>query len=204
MTQDDCRARPPAYSAVRRPSGSCYRAAVTRLDSFIRRLQAQRVCLDWACARIAGVPGVVLELGLGNGRTYDHLRDRLGDRRDIHAFDRRLAAHPACRPPANRLILGELRETLPIFAGGKVALAHADLGSGDTAATAGLAAWLGPSLVPFLAPNAIVLCDQPLRHPSLKAVAVAGIHDGRYFAYQMTKQKPPKKKGASRRPSILG
>lgn len=175
---------------------------MTRLDSFIRRLQAQRVCLDWACARIADVPGVVLELGLGNGRTYSHLRDRLGDRRDIHAFDLRLAAHPSCRPPANRLILGELRETLPVFAGGKVALAHADLGSGDTAATAGLAAWLGPSLVPFLAPNAIVLCDQPLRHPSLKAVAIAGIRDGRYFAYKMIKQKPPKKRGASRRPSI--
>ncbi|MGH6887075.1 MAG: class I SAM-dependent methyltransferase, partial [Geminicoccales bacterium] len=48
---------------------------MSRLDSFIRRLEAQRACLDLAAARIADLPGPVLELGLGNGRTYDHLRE---------------------------------------------------------------------------------------------------------------------------------
>jgi hypothetical protein len=52
----------------------------SRLDSFIRRLEAQRACLDWAAQEIAAVPGEVVELGLGNGRTYDHLRTRLGGR----------------------------------------------------------------------------------------------------------------------------
>jgi len=47
---------------------------VSRLDSFIRRLEAQRACLDHAAGLIGGLDGVVLELGLGNGRTYDHLR----------------------------------------------------------------------------------------------------------------------------------
>ncbi|MFN9941622.1 MAG: class I SAM-dependent methyltransferase, partial [bacterium] len=67
---------------------------MSRLESFIRRLEAQRRCLDWAAQAIAGYPGAVLELGLGNGRTYDHLRDRLGPARAIYAFDRQLAAHP--------------------------------------------------------------------------------------------------------------
>ena len=48
---------------------------MSRLDSFIRRLEAQRACLDRAAALIAGIDGAVLELGLGNGRTYDHLRE---------------------------------------------------------------------------------------------------------------------------------
>ena len=53
---------------------------MTRLDAAIRRLQAQRMCLDAAVAQIAGKPGIVLELGLGNGRSYDHLRTALPDR----------------------------------------------------------------------------------------------------------------------------
>lgn len=46
---------------------------MTRLDSAIRRLQAQRSCLDWAAAAVAARPGLVFEMGLGNGRTFDHL-----------------------------------------------------------------------------------------------------------------------------------
>lgn len=50
---------------------------MSRLDSFIRRLQAQRDVLDWAADGVEDRAGLVLELGLGNGRTYDHLRERL-------------------------------------------------------------------------------------------------------------------------------
>ena len=52
---------------------------MSRLDSFIRRLQAQRACLSEAAAQIRGVDGFVLELGLGNGRTFDHLREICAD-----------------------------------------------------------------------------------------------------------------------------
>lgn len=158
---------------------------MSRLDSFIRRLEAQRACLDWACTAIAGIPGVVLELGLGNGRTYDHLRERLGAAREIYAFDRRLAAHPGCAPPVTRLLLGELRQTLPRFTGGPVALAHADLGSGEAEATAALARWLGPALAPLIAPGGVVLSDQPLAIPGqLPAALPAAVPNLRYFAYR--------------------
>ena len=52
---------------------------MTRLDSVIRRLTAQRDLLNWAAEEISPA-GLILELGLGNGRTYDHLRTRLPDR----------------------------------------------------------------------------------------------------------------------------
>ncbi|MFN7195418.1 MAG: class I SAM-dependent methyltransferase, partial [bacterium] len=35
---------------------------MSRLESFIRRLEAQRLCLDWAARAIAARPGAVLEL----------------------------------------------------------------------------------------------------------------------------------------------
>ncbi|MFY9314214.1 MAG: class I SAM-dependent methyltransferase [Burkholderiales bacterium] len=158
---------------------------MSRLDSFIRRLEAQRACLDWACDRIAGLSGVVLELGLGNGRSYDHLRERIGAGCEIYAFDRALAAHPACVPPAGRLVLGDLRRTLPGFAAGPVALAHADLGSGDVEANAALARWLGPALAPLLAPGGLILSDQALSDPRLAALALpAPVAAGRYFAFR--------------------
>lgn len=160
----------------------------SRLDSFIRRLEAQRACLDWACAAIDAVSGPVLELGLGNGRTFDHLRSRLGDARDIYAFDRQVAAHPACIPDANHLILGDFRDTILSF-GARVpplvALVHADIGSGDEAATAALARWLGPALAPLLADGALVLSDQPLAVAHWQALALPpGVAERRYFIYR--------------------
>jgi hypothetical protein len=57
---------------------------MSRLDSLIRRIRAQRACLNRAADLIKGVPGPVLELGLGNGRTYDHLRELMPDGRFTH------------------------------------------------------------------------------------------------------------------------
>ena len=47
---------------------------MTRLDTVIKRLMAQRSCLNAAAETLGNMAGPVLELGLGNGRTYDHLR----------------------------------------------------------------------------------------------------------------------------------
>lgn len=164
---------------------------MSRLDSAIRRLQAQRACLDFACAQIAGRPGPVFELGLGNGRTYDHLRARLeepAERWPIYVFERRVAAHPDCVPPDERLFLGDFRETLPRAAAafaGRVVLAHADMGSGDAAANAELAAFVGRALAPALAPGALVLSDQPLTLPGAELLPPPeGVESGRYGVYR--------------------
>ena len=58
----------------------------------IPRLEAQRTCLESAIGWVATFPGPYLELGLGNGRTFDHLRQTAPDR-DIFVFERKPAAH---------------------------------------------------------------------------------------------------------------
>jgi len=160
---------------------------VSRLDSFIRRLEAQRACLDRAVALVADLPGPALEIGLGNGRTYDHLRDRLKGR-SIFAFDRHVAAHPDCVPDGDHMVVGDFRATLPQAAariGAPAALAHCDIGSGDRAATAALAAWLAPALVPLLRTGAVVASDQPLAARGLAALPLPdGVALGRYFLYR--------------------
>jgi hypothetical protein len=160
---------------------------MSRLDSFIRRLEAQRACLDRAAELTRGLDGIVLELGLGNGRTYDHLRSLLPER-DIYVCERRVAAHPDCVPPAERLILGDLRETLPAararFAG-RVALAHLDVGTGDAAANRALAVELTPLIVPLLREGAVIASDPPLDAAELAPLPLPdGVAPGRYHLYR--------------------
>jgi hypothetical protein len=161
---------------------------MSRLESFIRRLQAQRDCLALAASLIAGVPGPVLELGLGNGRTFDHLR-RLLPGREIFVFDRHLAAHADCRPDERHLFLGELAETLPrarAAIGAPAALAHCDLGSGDPARDRALAAAVGPGLAPLMAPGGVVVGDQDYGVAGWRPVAPPpDVAPGRYFIYRV-------------------
>lgn len=156
---------------------------MSRLDSAIRRLEAQRACLNRAASLIADIPGPILELGLGNGRTYDHLRELLPDRR-IVVFERKAMAHPDSMPPAADLIEGDFRETIPdalAAAGAKAALIHADIGSGDKAATAALAQWLGPMLAPLAAAGAMIVSDQPLPVPGAETFPLPEtVASGRY------------------------
>ncbi len=160
---------------------------MSRLDSFIRRLEAQRACLDHAAQAIRDLPGPVLELGLGNGRTYDHLRARLPDR-DIYVFDRRVAAHPDCVPPPDKMILGDLRETL-VGAEARLArsaaLAHMDVATGEVAASLELAAALAPLLARLLRPGAVVVSEPPLDVPGWTALPLPKlVSRGRYHLYR--------------------
>ena len=157
---------------------------MSRLDSFIRRLEAQRACLNQAAELISTIQGNVLEFGLGNGRTYDHLRDRLRGR-DIYVFERKVAAHPDCIPPDDRLFLGDFLENLPkaiVQLGQNTALANLDIGSGDEEASRRLARAMLPFVLQLLKPGAILISDQPAEDAWLEALPLPpGIKPGRYF-----------------------
>jgi hypothetical protein len=160
---------------------------MSRLDSFIRRMQAQRDCLNFLAASVRALPGPILELGLGNGRTYDHLRGLFPDR-DIYVFERAVRAHPDCIPPDNRLFLGDIFDTLPQAAarlGATAALAHSDLGTGERAANAALGQRLGPALDRLIAPGGLVLANQALVVSGWQRLAdPPGVQAERYFLYR--------------------
>jgi len=157
--------------------------ASSRLDSAISRLMTLRLCLDWATSETAKRPGPVMEFGLGNGRSYDHLRKRLPGR-DIHVFDRHVAAHPDCIPPADRLWLGDFRSTAPAavarFAG-QVALIHGDVGSGEERASQALSAELAPFWAALLQDEGLLVSDQPIIGGEFTLLALPGGEAGRYF-----------------------
>lgn len=160
---------------------------MSRLDSVIRRLTAQRDILDHV-ARDLALPdaGAVLEIGLGNGRTYTHLRERFAGRR-IVAFDRVLGAHKSSIPPEGDLILGEIVETASAFVGSAAALVHADIGTGYEDKDALTLVWLPVLVAGLLARGGIAVSGLPLEHPALRALPLpSSVQAGRYFLYQQS------------------
>jgi hypothetical protein len=160
---------------------------LTRLDRLLFRLQAQHACLGWAAGEIAARPGIVFELGLGHGRTYDHLRTLLPER-EIYVFDREVDSFADCVPPPDRLLLGDIGDTLASAAerfGRTVVLAHADTGSYEDSHNLAMRAVLGRLLPAVLAPQAIVLSDLPLEVAGTSLLPLPpGAPEGRYFIYR--------------------
>jgi len=160
---------------------------VSRLDSFIRRMTAQRILLEEAARLVADVPGPVIDLGLGAGRTFDHLMVLLPDR-DVFVFDTFVDSAVGVLPDAHHIVLGDIRDTLPFSLpriGARAALVHNDLGSRDDVGNAAVAAWLGPAIAAVAAPGAVVVTSFPLPLPGATLMPLpAGIRPGRYHAYR--------------------
>ena len=167
---------------------------MSRLDSFIRRLEAQRACLEMAADLVTGLDGDVIELGLGNGRTYDHLRKLFPDRK-IYVCERTVAAHPDCIPPAGLLLLGDMRETLPgahSRLADRVVLAHLDAGNGDTPASKALADCVTPLIVPLLRLDGVLVSEPAVIADELSPLPLPfGIEPGRYNLYRRVSRRSP-------------
>jgi len=136
---------------------------MSRLESMRRRLEAQIDGLNWAAETIREVAGDVLEMGLGNGRTYDHLRQELPNRR-IWVIDRVLQPHPSCVPPQENFLQGEADAMLAELAqrGTRMALAHYDFGFGVKEKDVEEGAKLSPLIAPLMVPGGLIVSQQPL------------------------------------------
>ena len=160
---------------------------MSRLDIFINRMVSQRACLNAAATQISGLEGPVFELGLGNGRTYHHMREIMPDR-DIHVFERAVASHPDSTPPDEMLILGDVHETLPAALerfGPTAALIHADLGGHNLAKNDAFARAISPLVEPLLAPGGLMVSSDRMYFDTLSEVPLPpDAVPGRCFIYQ--------------------
>jgi hypothetical protein len=163
------------------------KVALSRLEKLLYRLEAQHAVLAWAFEQVAGRDGIVFELGLGKGRTFDHLRRHLPGRQ-IWVFEREVDAIPDCVPDPAFLIAGDIAATLPAAAQrfrGQVVLAHSDVGSFDHERNIALAKVVSAGLPPALAPGGLVLSDLPLVLRGTEQVALpTGARQDRYFIYR--------------------
>jgi hypothetical protein len=104
------------------------------LERLIVRMNTQRETLERVFQLNDGnVDGLILEVGLGSGRVYDHLRCQYPKNR-IVAFDFKVDTRPEYSPKPEDTILGDIKETLPNFAAqnpNAVGLIHLDIGDHD-------------------------------------------------------------------------
>ncbi|MGV1916424.1 class I SAM-dependent methyltransferase [uncultured Agrobacterium sp.] len=158
---------------------------MSRLDSFIRRLSAQRDILNHVHGDLdLPADGPIMEIGLGNGRTFNHLRELFADRR-IVAFDRAMGAHASSVPEEGNLVLGEIDQTAKDWVGIGAALVHADIGTGYDEKDAVTLTWLPQIVSGMLAKGGIAVSGLPLKEPSLDPLPVPDtVPTDRYFLYR--------------------
>ena len=157
---------------------------MSRLDSMLRRFTAQRDGLNWAADQIASLSGDALDMGLGNGRTYDHLREILPNRR-VWVIDRILQCHPSCVPPEADFLQGEAEPMINrlVEQGHQIALAHYDFGFGVKEKDVAEAARLSPIIASVMAPGGVIVSGQPLVGFE-ELDGPKGIAPGRYMFYR--------------------
>lgn len=159
----------------------------SRLDLFIDRLVSQRACIDVAITETARMEGPVFELGLGNGRTYHHMRSRIRSR-DIYVFERAVASHPDSTPPEELTILGDVNQTLPetlARMGAVASLIHADLGGHNREKNDIFARKVSPLIEPLLAPGGMMVSSDRMYFADLVEVALPeGSVPERCFVYR--------------------
>ena len=159
----------------------------TRLDLFIDRMVSQRACLDHAISETSKMVGPVFELGLGNGRTYHHMKHNVSGR-DIYVFERAVASHPDSTPPEELTILGDVRETLPAALdrfGATASLIHADLGGHNREKNDAFARLVSPLIEPLLAVGGLMVSSDRMYFEALREMPLPeGAVQGRCFIYR--------------------
>jgi hypothetical protein len=105
-------------------------------------------------------------------------------------FERKVAAHPDCVPPDDRLFLGDADRTIDEAArklGATAALIHTDLGTGDHAANVEMGKWLGPALDRLALSGGYVLANQSLDVARWQRLPdPPGVPKDRYFLYRVS------------------
>lgn len=160
---------------------------MSRLDVFIDRMVSQRACLDFAIEQTSDMAGPVFELGLGNGRTFDHVRERVAGR-DIYVFERAIASNPASTPTPEQTVLGDVRDTLPDALGRfgpTVSLIHADLGGHNLDKNDAFARLVSPLIEPLLARGGLMVSSDRMYFSGLTLIDLPeGAVPGRCFIYK--------------------
>lgn len=136
---------------------------MSRLDFHIAQKIAQRDCINFAAKELAATRGIIVEFGLGAGRSYSHLRERFPGR-EVFCFDRGVKAQVLARPPADHFYLGEFADTLADPAvharfAGRVMLVHLDVGTGGPEDEY-IPEFVVSRTYRWLQPGALVLSDQ--------------------------------------------
>ena len=105
----------PGLTGLRRRAQSAAReeSRLSRLDSNIRRLEAQRALPEHGSRAASPSAGAGDRAGAGQRAHLRPSARAAAGPGDLRVRSRQVGAHPDCIPDSEHLLLGEIRETLP-------------------------------------------------------------------------------------------
>ena len=176
---------------------------MSRLEDLAHRFLTQQAVLNRAVELIEPMEGIVVELGLGKGRSFDHLRERL-PAREIYVFDRELSCEPEYAPPHEFRVFGEITTTLPAFCrqfAGQAILVHSDLGTRDRVQDMPLVEFVAENLDRLLTVGAVVASDRPMENaPWIRLPELREMERFPYYMYRKQGTGIRSRAGISRTP----
>ena len=158
---------------------------MSRLEDLTHRFLTQQAALNRAIELIEDLEGIVVELGLGKGRTFDHLRERLPGR-DIYVFDHELSCESELAPPPAFCVFGDITETLPDFCrrfAGRAALVHSDIGTRHREADMPLVSFVADHLAVLTRKGGVIASDRPMDERDW--IALPWVREMTRFPYYM-------------------
>lgn len=163
---------------------------MSRLEEMVARYTSQRDILNFSLDMIPVGEGLIgIELGLGSGRTYDHLREKLPEMQ-IFTFDRKCEIHPRIQHPGKYFIEGEITSTFPAFAKkhkDAASFVHIDLGTSQKEQDQKLYQELEPSIREILIQDGLLISDRPFSS-SWEAVNLSSLKlEWPYYLYRKGK-----------------
>ena len=162
---------------------------MSRLEDLTHRFLTQRAALDLGVELIADIDGIIVELGLGKGRTFDHLRERLSGR-TIYVFDHELSCEPEYAPAPEYRMFGNITETLPAFCerfSGQAALIHSDVGTRDREHDQPLVDCIATQLETLITAGGVIVSDRPMQQRGWSTLP--SLREMEHFPYFMYRQK---------------
>lgn len=158
---------------------------LTKIEKLARRFPVQIDYIDQAIEETKEIDGVILELGLGGGRTLEYLEKKSSS--PIVVFEKSINSDLKLERQSTQLVEGDFLETIPEILKSQqltVRMVHADIGTRDYLNDINRFEPLREIFEDIVPSGGIVVCDRPLNFSSFKLLANAHKSGWPYYLWK--------------------
>ena len=158
---------------------------LTRIERLARRLPVQIRYINYAIDQTKGLDGVILELGLGDGRTLEYIEYRTSSQIFVFEIDddKKLINNKE----STKLVKGNFIHTIPKTIQNEklqVRIVHADIGSTDYMNDLKTLNPLREIADNFVQVGGVVICDRPILYQKFSLLHCAHEEGWPYYLWK--------------------
>ncbi|MGL1932596.1 MAG: hypothetical protein OCC45_12695 [Desulfotalea sp.] len=160
---------------------------LTRIERLARRLPIQIDLISQAIEETNKLDGIILELGLGEGRTLEYLENNTSSPIIVFEIDDNAKMNNVRK--TTKLVKGDIFETLPKMLGTLsqgVRIAHVDIGTTDYSDDIDRISPLQRILESVVNVGGFIVCDRPIDFPSFELLSNTHSSGWPYYLWRKT------------------